>query len=221
MYREKVIPKLIEAGVLVDEPDIMGAFLSDEVLPTPKSRERLLRFVQDLTEFDLSRLIGSLHDHIQRSDQPYDYYGIMQEFARVPRSVWREIKVRFMKSLEAVRGMEFRTPFRLTFPATGCTFMIASFPSEITATGSDGERARIAALQNLTYAAMYDAKSSKGIGILISKDGEFFHVDWALLNIPWEQDAEMDAKLANNNPFREVKKKMVDSFFFREVSERH
>jgi len=66
----------------------------------------------------------------------------------------------------------------------------------------------------LTYAAMYDAKVSTGVGILISKDGDFIQIDWALLNVPWEQDPEMDVRLAESNPFREVKEKQINSFLF-------
>ena len=149
-YREEVTPKLREAGGVVDESDIMGAFLGEEELPTPKSRELLRRFVQDWENFDLSGLISNLHDHIQRSEQPYDYYRIMLEFARVPRAVWREVKLRFMKSLEVVQAKGFTQPFRLTFPATDCTFMIAPLDPEIPATGPDGEMARATGLSNLT-----------------------------------------------------------------------
>jgi len=213
-FREEVTPKLSDAGIVVDESDIMGAFLSEERLPTPTSRETLRRFVQDLDDFDLSSLIGNLHDHIQRTEQPYDYYRIMMEFARVPRSVWREVKVRFMKSLEAVQKGEFARPFRMTFPATGCTFMIAPLDPQLPVSGPEGEKTRTTGLQNLTYAAMYDAKVSKGIGILISKDGEYIQIDWSLLSVPWKSDPEMDARLAECNPFREVKEKTINSFLF-------
>lgn len=221
VYREEVTPKLRDAGVVVDESDIMGAFLGEEDLPTPTSREILRRFVQDLEDFELSRLIGNLHDHIQQSEQPYDYYRIMLEFARVPRAVWREVKVRFMKSLEAVQKKEFTRPFRLTFPATDCAFMIAPLDPQISATGPEGEKARVTGLRNLTYAAMYDAKVSKGVGVLISKDGEHVQIDWSLLNVPWTPDPEMDASLAKSNPFREAKEKTINSFLFMaERSER-
>jgi hypothetical protein len=102
----------------------------------------------------------------------------MLEFARVPRSVWREVKVRFMKSLEAVQKKEFIRPFRLIFPATGCAFMIAPLDPEIPATGPNGEKTRVTGLKNLTYTAMYDAKVSKGVGLLISKDRECVQIDW-------------------------------------------
>jgi hypothetical protein len=212
VYRQEVTPKLCDAGV--GEPDIMGAFLGEEDLPTPKSRKILHQFLQDLEDFDLSPLVGNLHDHIQRSEQPYDYYRIMLEFARVPRSVWREVKVRFMKSLEAVQKKEFTRPFRLTFPATGCTFVIAPLDPQIPTTGPESGKTRVTGLRNLTYAAMYDAKVPKGVGILISKDGEYIQIDWSLLNVPWQPDPEMDAKLAQNYPFREAKETMMNSFLF-------
>src|SRR3546814_5810229 len=88
----------------------MGAFLSEEEAPSSSSRESLRRFVQDHEAFNLSPLIGNLHDHIERSDRPYDYYRIMLEFARVPRSVWRVIKLRFMMSLETAREGGFTQP---------------------------------------------------------------------------------------------------------------
>lgn len=63
-YREEVIPKLYEAGIIVDETDIMGAFLGEEDLPGVDSHKILHRFIQDWEDFDLSPLIGNLHDHI-------------------------------------------------------------------------------------------------------------------------------------------------------------
>jgi hypothetical protein len=74
-YREEVTPKLGDANG-IDESDIMGAFLGEQALPDSKSREILRSFVQDMEAFDLSRLLGNLHDHIQRSEQPFDYYRI-------------------------------------------------------------------------------------------------------------------------------------------------
>jgi hypothetical protein len=210
-YREGVVPKLSAA---VDESDIMGAFLHEEEVPTPASREFLRQFVQDYDAFDLSGLIGSLHDHIERAEQPYDYYKIMLEFARVPRSVWREVKLRFVKSLETVQKKEFTRPFRLAFPATGCAFMIAPLDPQLPATGPEGEKVRTTGLQNLTNAAMYDAKVWKGVGILISKDGEYLQIDWCLLDIPWKPDPEMDAMLAESNPFRNATEKQLSSFLF-------
>jgi hypothetical protein len=137
----------------------------------------------------------------------------MLEFARVPRSVWREVKTRFVMSLEAVKDKRFTRPFCLTFPDTDCTFMIAPLPPEVPASTNEEDK-RLGGLQNLTYAAMYQGKTSKGVGILVSKEGEFVQIDWSLLITPWSQDPEMDTELAKHNPFREVKGKVIDSFRF-------
>ena len=213
-YREGVLPRLRAVGSQTDEADIMGAFLNEEDLPTHRSHEILHDFIQDLDAFDLSSLLGDLHDHIDRSTQPYDYYRILLEFARVPRSVWREVKVRFLKSLEAAAGHRWEQPFRLTFPATNCTFMIAPLDPQLPSTGPEGERTRITGLRNLTDAAMYLARTSKGVGILVSRDGEFVQIDWSLVDLPWELHEKMEASLAKSNPFRAVSEKMVDSFLF-------
>ena len=66
---------------------------------------------------------------------------------------------------------------------------------------------------------MYDAKVSKGVGILISKDREYIQIDWCLLNVPWKPDSEMDTKLAENNPFRKANEKMINSFLFVAATE--
>ncbi len=213
-YREEVTPKLHKAGVIVDESDIMGAFLNEENLPEPISREILRRFVQDLEAFDLSWLIGDLHAHIQQSDQPYDYYRIMLEFARVPRSVWREVKIRFRRSREAVQNGESILPFRLAYPATDCAFMIAPLDPQISGTDPDGEKIRLTGLQNFTNAAMYDTKMSTGVGILISRDGQYVQIDWCWLNVPWKHDPEMERRLSESYPFRKATEKKINSFLF-------
>ncbi len=210
-YRESIAPKIEDLNV--EEPDIVGAFLAEETMPTPHSREMLGRLIQDLDAFDLSGLIGNLHDHIEGADEPFDYYKIMLEFARVPRSVWRAIKERFMRSLEVAKAHEFTLPFRLTFPESGCTFMITPFHPDVPATGPGGAKARMIGIQNLTYAATYDAKMSKGVGIQVSMDGTSFQIDWCLLDVPWERDPQMDANLAANNPFRAVREKKLYGFF--------
>lgn len=119
-YREEVVPRLDESEIGVEESDIMGAFLAEEKRPSLGSRNVLQKLVQESDDFDLSRLIGNLHDHIDRAHNPYEYYRIMLEFARGPRSVWREIKLRFVKALEAARTGEFALPFRLAVPASDC-----------------------------------------------------------------------------------------------------
>ncbi len=210
-YREQVVPRLRDPGVA--EPDIMGAYLTEVDVPTPTSRQTFRHLVQASSHSTVMGLIGNLIDHIQRSEDPTALTALLQ-FARVPRSVWREIKLRFTLSLEAVEKKKPTLPFRLTFPATVCTFMIAPLDPHFTATSPEGEKTRDVGLQNLTYAAMYDTKVSKGVGILVSKDGDDFLIDWCLLDVPWEPDPKIDARLTAYYPFRKIKEAMINSFLF-------
>lgn len=213
-YREDVTPRLRAAAIDVEEADIVGAFLNEEDMPTSRSHEILRRLVQDLDAFDLSGLLGNLHKHIERSDQPYDYYAILREFARVPRSVWREVKLRVTKSLEITAEKRFAQPFRLSFPESDCSFMIAPLDPKLPATGSEGERIRVTGLTNLTNGAKYLAKTSKGIGLLISREGNFVQIDWCLINSTWQPNSELEKWLSESNPFRAVTEKSINGFLF-------
>lgn len=217
-YREGVAPQLRKDGIATEEADMLGAFLNEEDMPTPRSHEILLRLVQDVDSFDLSGLLGDLHKHIGQSERPYDYYNILREFARLPRSVWREVKLRFMKSLKITGEKRFEQPFRMSFPESDCTFMIAPLDPQLPSTGPEGQMVRVTGLQNLTSGAKYLAKTSKAVGILISRDGEFVQIDWCMIDDAWRPDAEVEEFLANSNPFRAVTEKFVHGFFFTQAS---
>lgn len=213
-YREEVLPRLRESGIVVEEPDIMFAFLSEKDLPEPGSLEKLATFVQDRDAFDLSYIMGDLQARIVNPHGNTDYYRIMEEFARVPRSIWREFKTRLVICLKASKAGDPRRPFRFAFPTTDCTFMVASMDPEWPATGADGNRMRTNAVHMFTEAAKYDLKTRVGVGVLISKDGDYFHLDWCLVDEPWASNAQMEELLATPlfGPAREMR---LDSFLFR------
>ncbi|TPK93177.1 MULTISPECIES: hypothetical protein [unclassified Mesorhizobium] len=214
-YRENVLPRLEHDGVVVEEPDIMVAFLSEKDLPEPGLRENMSAFVQDLDAFDLTFIMRDLHSRIVNPDGSTDYYRILEEFARLPRGLWREVKTRFVKSLSASKRGEAIRPFRLAFPKSDCAFMIASLDLEWPATGADGLRMRNNAVAMFTEAAKYDLKTQRGVGILMSRDGEFFHIDWCFVDEPWAPNAKMDDLLATTSLFRPTRERMVDSFLFQ------
>lgn len=213
-YREMVLPRLREADIAVEEPDIMVAFLSEIDLPEPGSLEKLRTFMQDLDAFDLSNIMRGLQEHIVNPDRSTDYYRIMEEFARVPRSVWREFKTRLIISIEASKAGEPRRPFRFAFPRSDCTFMVASMDPDWPATGSDGTRMRTSAVTMFTEAAKYDLKTRIGVGLLISKDGEYFQLDWCFIDRPWVTNAKMEDLIATTSLFGPARERVVNSFLF-------
>ena len=199
----------------VEEPDVLVGYLSDLELPVAGAKDNLGYFVQDTEEFDLTYIMKNLIEHIQNPDESRDYYRILLEFARVPRVAWRAFKQRLMKSLDACRAREFCQPYRFTFPATGCTFMVASLDPNAPVVGPEGERLRGNGLEVLTRGAKYDAKSRIGVGLLVSKHNKDIYLDWCLVDEPWEHNAWMENMLATANPFRPVSQRKMDSFFFR------
>ncbi len=214
-YREAVLPRLKEEGVIVEEPDIMVGFLSEADLPCPGSIGKLRAFVQDLSAFDLSGIMRDLHSHIVNPDSSTDYYRIMEEFARVPRSIWREFKTRLIACADASRAAKFRRPFRFAFPQTDCTFMVASSDPDWPTTGPEGIRMRSNAIELFTAAAKYDLKTRIGVGLLFSKEGGNFCLDWCLIDQPWALDSKLDELLSTSGLFGPVSERMVDSFYFR------
>lgn len=214
-YRESVLPRLRKDGIAVKEPDIMAAFLSEEDLPRPESIEKLRNFVQDLESFDLSKIMQNLQDHIINPEENTYYYRIMEEFAKVPRSVWREFKTRLTASIEASEQKNPRRPFRFSFPRTDCTFMVASMDPDWPSTGAEGNRIRMSAVTTFTEAAKYDMKTRTCVGLLVSKDGNYFQLDWCLVDEPWSPNEKMEALLSKAELFGPASEKLIDSFFFR------
>lgn len=214
-YREAVLPQLREDGVVVEEPDIMVGFLMEYDRPVPGSKEQLRAFVQDLDAFDLTPILGDLLAHIQNPHPNNDYYRILLEFANSSRSIWRQFKLRLIKSLEAIKERRPCRPFRFTVPGNECTFVVAPLDPDWPSIGPGGERTRSDALVTFTEMAKYDAKSARGIGLLISGDGHFVQLDWCHIDRPWEKDERIEELLKKADLFRPVTERMVDSMLFR------
>ncbi|MER8408159.1 hypothetical protein NKH16_26420 [Mesorhizobium sp. M1307] len=213
-YREKALVKLRAIKTAVVESDILAAYMSDENIPTPSSHKHLDRLVDDADHVDLSVIMNRLADHIQNPDHSGDYARILLEFAKLPRSAWRAARERLDLSIGAAKNEHFEKPYRFYFPETDCSFMFAPFPPGKPTTGQEGEQARTIGLQNLTTAAKYLSKARRGIGVVVSKDGEFLHLDWCLIDEPWMHDPEFDAHLASNSPFRDIREKRMNGYYF-------
>lgn len=219
-YRETALVKLKAIKTAVVESDILAAYMFDEAIPTPSSHKHLDRLVDDVENVDLSVIMNRLADHVQNPGHSGDYARILLEFAKLPRSMWRAARERLDLSIGAAKSEQFERPYRFFFPETDCSFMFAPFHPGRPTTGPEGEQARAIGLQNLTMAAKYLSKARRGVGVLVSKDGEFLHLDWCLVDEPWQHDPELDAHLAANSPFRDVREKRMDGYFLSQLGRR-
>lgn len=213
-YRQNVLRALSDVQVTVVEADILAAYMSDEALPTPTSHKVLDRLFDDADQTDLSPIMNRLADHIQNPDSGHDYVRILLEFAKLPRSGWRAAKERLDLAIRQAQNGKFERPYRFSFPPTDCSFMFSAFFPGMPTKGSEGEQARRTGLQNLTTVAKYLGKTAKGIGVLVSKDGDHFHLDWCLIDHVWEQDTDIEAHLERGNLFSAVRGKKIVGYYF-------
>ncbi|NKK61816.1 hypothetical protein GFM44_39375 [Rhizobium leguminosarum bv. viciae] len=213
-YRQKALLMLAETATVVVEGDVLAAYMSDEKLPSTSSHKALERLFNDADQTDLSPIMNGLADHIQNPSASGDHSRIMLEFAKLPRSAWRAARERLDLSISQARNNQFDRPYRFYFPPTDCSFMFSPFIPGKPTIGSEGQEARRTGLQNLTSAAKYLSKAGRGVGVLVSKDGDFLHLDWCLIDEVWEHDPELEAHLATNNLFGTVREKKIDGYYF-------
>jgi len=214
-HRQQVIERFEDQASAAPEALFMGHYLSGDTFAPPSMdfHSHLLALKQDEATFDISGLIASIHDRIESSDDPYDYYLIMHEFAKLSRSAWRLTKERFRLCVDKTMNSEFALPYRFAVPDTGCGFVFIPIDPQLVASPDWPDR-RVNGLENLTFAHMYDQKLDKCVGVSVEKDGDYFIIFWCFIEAPWEQDEEMDRRLADSFPFRDVAMKEVQSFKF-------
>ena len=156
-----------------------------------------------------------MYDHICTDGEWDDHYKILIELAKLPRSMWREVKRRIRLCIEKVRDDEFAQPYRIAFPDTDCGFVFVPVDSEIVQ-HPDWHKIRLRGLENFMRAHKYDQQLTKCVGVQVSKDGSYFEIYWGLIDFPWEEDLKMQAALVENFPFRPVKEGRVPGYRFVE-----
>lgn len=134
-YREMVMTRFSSGSAALPEPAIAGHFIGGDpdVSPTRESAAYLFKLVQDDEEWDISPLMRGLHDHLSVPGVGDDYYDILIEFAKLPRSMWRKIKERIRLCVQAVQKGEFERPYRITDPSIDCGFVFVPADPELSA----------------------------------------------------------------------------------------
>jgi hypothetical protein len=214
-YREMVMTRFSPMSTTLPEPAIAGHFIGGDpdVSPDLGSASHLYRLVQDDEEWDLTPLMRGLHNHLTAPGMGDDYYGILMELSKLPRSMWRKIKERIRLCVQTVKRGEFAGPYRITDPGTDCGFVFVPVDPE-TSGRPDWPEIRVQGLQNLALAHKYDQRLSKCIGIMIVKDGEYFDVLWCFVSHEWVEDREIQEMLDRSFPFRPLKQSVVQGYRF-------
>lgn len=211
-FREKVSREFEEIVKNVSEAALVGQFLYGDFSGIPDSQYRIYteNLLRNTAEFDIMYILQNFGDHIdfeKSKGSETDYYKLLFEFAKLVGYELQEIKQRIDLSLQVCARNEFRLPYRVVSPNTGCGFVFVPVLRE-------NINSRLNALQNLTYIAKYDQKLDRCIGMSFAKDGDDFLIDWAFLEFPWEKDDDMENLLKKNFPFRELKHENYHRYYF-------
>lgn len=209
--REEVLRAHDECGGL-PEASLVGGFSGNESKPCFDSYRRLHRVIDDEHTWNLIPLLDSLRDHQSHEDYGDDYYLILEQFMRLPRSMWREVRRRISLAVEKVSSDEFTLPYRVTDPVRDVGFVILPMDSGFTSR-TDWNEMKVQALINMTELHKFDHKLTRGIGVLVAKDGDMFDIQWCMSESEWEDNPELSAKLDVDSPFRATSGKTLHGFF--------
>jgi hypothetical protein len=217
-HRERLCVQFPAATEAVAEEALLGHFLNGNASDPPASSDaahaRALR--KDTDSFDISTILHKFEEKSYASFAsragrttllPTDYYAILIELLRLPRTDLAAFKQRFMWAWDACGGAPTQ-PSRLGSVATGCAFVFIPVP--------DMSEHAANALNNLTLAAKYDLKADRCVGIAFRRDGEYRLMDWMFYEQPWEYDADLERLLKESYPFRSARLVTVPRYRFGE-----
>lgn len=214
-FREAVCQCYPDESASVTEQALLGQYIGDAEVRAPSlDDERVFDALQDDSrEFEM---FGILHKFKERtyygqvtggaddSGTSPEYYSILKELLRLPRTDLTAFKQRFLWAWNACGG-DLEQPSLFASGSTGCGFVFIPMP--------DGhESSRLRALENLTMAAKYDLKVDRCLGLVFRRDGEWRLVDWMLRSHPWELDPEFEEMLKKSYPFRPTRVEMVPRY---------
>jgi hypothetical protein len=213
-YREIMINRFGEVCGALPEASLVGGFVGgkDEQPATYESYLNLHSMIPDEDSWDISAYLRSLRDHTTHPAYNDDYYAILTEFVRLPRSFWREFKKRLILCIENVQQDRFALPYRIAFPDRDVGIVLFSPDSYFTAR-AEWQQAKIQGLINFTELHKFDQKLRKCIGVQVAKDGSYFDIQWCMIDRIWEHIPELRRQLDDDFPFRPVKAAEQFSYF--------
>lgn len=213
-YRQAVLTRFGDVCAELPEAAIAGHFVGGDpgIPPTVQSVRSLYRLIQDAHEWDIAPLLRGLHDHVAMPDKSGDYYEILIEFAKLPRSGWRTVKERIRLCIEKTQKDEFAKPYRTVNPDTGCGFVFIPVVAELVRR-EDWPTIRTRALTQLAEAHKYDQRLPKCVGFLVAKDGTYYDIFWGLVAHEWVEDREFQRVLDEHFPFRPVRPTEIHGYY--------
>jgi hypothetical protein len=108
-YREKCLTEIGKPDNQITENDIIGSFIHGDEFPSPGAQQVLQRIAMEMELLEFQDLLSNLRNNIHTSEDPHSYYAVLQQFARVPRLIWREVGLRVLRQLMQRRRLSLKT----------------------------------------------------------------------------------------------------------------
>jgi hypothetical protein len=215
-FRERLIEKWEGAVSQVAETALVGQFLSGDTNSKPSQEYEgyLRRLVQNIDEWDMSGILRSFPDRmVESGGNENDYYQILKELAKLKRDELKQVKIRFVLSLEKSKQNEFTSPYRVAFSRTGCGFIFLPLTRELAVH-------RRQALWNVIVAHKYEQRLGKCVGVSVLSEGDGWNsCEWIYMQAPWAHEPLIEEFLRHEgNPLREVRVSQSEGYAFDDTA---
>ncbi len=206
-FRETLLPA---TKVIPSEEALLGQYLLDKQDAEPDERfaGALDAFIDEYDKFDLNWFLDGMAARTYfATGGPRSNYLILQELAKLHRTELGHLKQRLFLALDAARDNRFELPYRFVAPRTDCGFLILPLTQDRVPQRLDG-------LRVFTLVAKYDQRTSRQVGISIAREGKEFLIDFAFVEGPWVFDAELESRLRDSYPFRQLQSHRLARYHF-------
>jgi hypothetical protein len=201
----------------VSEKALVGQFIAEEenTIPSLTLEDAVDRLVDDRASFDILRFLNLFGDRITSDALPgtntladlrgagADYYPIIREIAKLPRTDWTAFKERFELAWQRA-GRYFDPPFMRMVSSTGIGFVFSPVPAGLENQAQNG-------LANFVAAHMYERRITRCIGAALVHEGAYRFIWWMMTDRPWKYSAEMEA-LLRERPLPDVRESVVPRY---------
>lgn len=197
-FRQDIYLRHKNEPIICKEEYLLGHFFTTQDTSTI-NKFFLNNFSKIETEtghFEVASILKNFFDKIvlYENGRETDYHFILKEIAKLNRNELTAFSSRYSKSLQNVQTDKFALPLRFAIPRTGCGFVFVTLQRR-------NKEHWYNALLNFVDIYRYKHKLEKCVGVIMSKDGQWFELNWAFSTGKWEFNDELEEALKNEAEF--------------------
>jgi len=218
--REKICRAHTKEARSVSEKALVGQFIAGQGMgmpgvPAANFETAVDRLIHETAAFDILRMLNLFPDRITSDALPSmitpadmrgagtDYYPIILEIAKLPRTDLAAFKTRFGLAWQRA-GKFYDPPFMRMVSSTGVGFVFAPIPQGLEPSAHNG-------LMNFVTAHMYEQRINACIGASFVNEGKSRLITWVFVDQEWQHNPEMERYL-REHPLSAVHGELVPRY---------